>query len=282
MRLLLGEALRGLRSEPAAAVLSVIVVGLALYMPAMLYLASRAGELYSKEIRAQVKIRAYIQEDADGPFDGLVRQLETVAGIRKVTFRSRDDLLEELEEDLGEGLLAGLPGNPLPRAIDIQVWPSVATERGLDSLAAAIGRFPGIDEVAYGRAWAHRADRFFAQVQFFLGLVTILLSFLVLAITANIIRLIIRTRREAVGVWLLLGASPLYARVPYYVEGILTGTAGALVSLGLLFGTYRWLHAYIPTLEFFTAVEAVVFVAVAIGVALFGAILAARRRIVPL
>ena len=43
MRILLGEAWRGLRSEPAAAVLSVIVVGLALYIPSGLYLASRAA-----------------------------------------------------------------------------------------------------------------------------------------------------------------------------------------------------------------------------------------------
>jgi cell division protein FtsX len=104
----------------------------------------------------------------------------------------------------------------------------------------------------------------------------------VLAIAANIIRLIIRTRRESIGVWLLLGASPMYARMPYYIEGALAGLAGGLVSLLLLYFTCTWLSGFVPAFQFFTAGEAVTFLLVAVGTALSGAILAARRQIVPL
>ena len=282
MRILLGEAWRGFRAEPAAALLSVVVVGLALYIPAALYLASETGERYSRQIRAQVKLRVYLREDADAPFDALIAQMRLLPQVRDAQYRNRDELLAELETELGEGLLAGLPSNPLPRAIDVRVVPEAATEARLDSLAQTLGLFPEVDEVIYGRAWAHQADRFFAQVEFFLGLVTVLLSILVLAIAANIIRLIIRTRREAIGVWLLLGASPLYARLPYYIEGVVAGTAGGLISLGLIFGTSRWLAAYIPAFHFFTTPEILVFLGIAIAVSLVGAVLAARRQIVPL
>ena len=282
MRILVGEAWRGLRSEPATALLSVVVVGLALYIPAMLYLATQAGDRFSQQIRSQVKLRAYLREDAPGPFLELTRRLDEMPQVRKATFRDRQDLLTELESELGEGLLDGLPGNPLPRAIDITVRPDFATETALDSLAAALDRLPEVEEVVYGRAWAHRADRFFSQVRFFLGLITVALALLVLAIASNIIRLIIRNRREAIGVWLLLGASPLYARLPYYIEGALAGLAGALVTLALLYGTCTWLAAVVPTFEFFTSAEAAVVVLLAVGTAVFGAVLAARRQIVPL
>jgi cell division transport system permease protein len=282
VRILLGEAWRGLRSEPAAALLSVIIVGLALYIPSTLYLAAQAGEQYSRQIRAQVKLRAYLKEAADGPFDGLVRQLETLGSVRSATYMSREELLAELEADLGEGLLEGLPGNPLPRAIDIRVWPEAASEVQLDSLAHTVELFPDVEEVVYGRVWAHRADRFFTDLQFFLGLITALLALLVLAIAANTIRLIIRTRREAIGVWLLLGASPLYARMPYYIEGATAGLAGGLVTLSLLYATQTWLSRYVPAFNFFTSLELAVFLLLAIAMALVGAVLAARRQIVPL
>lgn len=282
MRILVGEAWRGLRSEPGAALLSVIVVGMSLYIPAMLYLATQAGDRFSQQIRSQVKLRAYLREDAPGPFDELTRQLDLLPQVRKATFRDRDDLLTELESELGEGLLDGLPGNPLPRAIDVTVKPDYATETSLDSLARALGQLDQVEEVVYGRAWAHRADRFFSQVRFFLGWITGCLALLVLAIASNIIRLIIRNRREAIGVWLLLGATPLYARLPYYIEGALTGLAGALVTLVLLYGTCHWLATVVPTFTFFTATEASVFTLLAVGTALFGALLAARRQIEPL
>jgi cell division transport system permease protein len=248
----------------------------------MLYLSAQAGDRFGRQIRAQVKLRAYLLEDADGPFDAVAREFEALPQVRKATFRNRDDLLSELEAELGEGLLAGLPGNPLPRAIDVQVHPKYATQPSLDSLADLLSTFPSVDEVVYGRAWAHRADRFFTQVRFFLGVITVALALLVLAIASNIIRLIIRNRREAIGVWLLLGASPLYARLPYYIEGALAGLAGALVTLSLLYATFLWLSQYVPVFVFFTPVETAGFMVTAVGMALIGAILAARRRILPL
>jgi cell division transport system permease protein len=282
MRILLGEAWRGLRSEPGTALLSVVVVGMALYIPSMLYLSARAGDRFSQQIRSQVKMRVYLHEDADGPFDAFIAEMEAMPPVRKATFRDRDDLLKELESDLGAGLLDGLPGNPLPRAIDVTVKPDFATESALDSLASELQRHPEVEEVVYGRAWAHRADRFFSQLRYFLGVITLLLAVLVLAIASNIIRLIIRNRREAIGVWLLMGASPLYARLPYYIEGALAGLAGALVTLSLLYASCAWLSVFVPNFAFFTAGEAVTFTLLAVGMALFGAILAARRQIIPL
>lgn len=282
MRLLFGEAWRGLRSEFAAAMLSVIIVALALYIPACLYLASQAGERYSQQIRSQVKVRIFLKETAEGPFEPLMRQVESIPGVRGVTFMDRQALLTELEAELGEGLLAGLPGNPLPRAIDVEVSEGIATQVGLDSLSGTLSEFDEVEEVVYGRAWAHRADRFFSDVRFFLGLVTAVLSFLVLAMAANIIRLIIRTRRESIGVWLLLGASPLYARLPYYIEGAMTGLSGALITLGMLYGTFVWLGAYVPTLEFLSVAETLIFLGVSVAMSLVGAVLAGRKQIVAL
>jgi cell division transport system permease protein len=94
--------------------------------------------------------------------------------------------------------------------------------------------------------------------------------------------LIIRTRREAIGVWLLLGATPVYARMPYYIEGAISGLGGAVFALGLSYVTFAWVRNHVPTLQFFTLAEMVTFLIVAVLMALVGAVSAARRRIVPL
>jgi len=282
MRILFGEAWRGLRSEPTAAIISVLVVGLALYIPAMLYLSSEAGGQYARQIQAQVKIRAYIKDPPGEPPQSLQSRMKALGSVRATRLLSPDSLLAELEAELGGDLLRGLPDNPLPWAVEISVAKGRTSEAALDSLANVLAAFPEVDDVVYGRQWARQAERFFADVRWFLGVVTVGLSLLVFAIAANIIRLIIRARRTAIGVWLLLGATPLYARVPYYIEGAVAGFGGAVFSLLLAYVSYLWLRLYVTTFRFFTGMEILAFFGIAIIMGLLGAVVAARRRIVPL
>jgi cell division transport system permease protein len=282
MRILLGEAWRGLRAEPLAAVIAAVVVGLALYIPAMLFLLSRAGERYGAELQAQVKLRAYVHEGIAPESTELLGQVRALPGVKSARWLDRDMLLAELEGEFGADLTEGLPANPLPDAVEISVQPGFGGEDELAALAARVEALTGVDDVVYGRAWAHQAERFFGDLRVGLGVLVVLLSVLVLAIASNTIRLTIRTRREAIGVWLLLGASPLYARIPYYIEGAIAGLAGALFTLALVGATAIWLRHYIPTLDFFSVSEAALFLAIAIAMSLVGAVAAARRHIVPL
>jgi len=282
VRILLGEAWRGLRSEPLAALLGAIVVGLALYIPAMLYLVSEAGERYGRELQAQVKLRAYLDDSVVPPATDLLGSVQALPGVKSARWLDRTLLLAELENELGANLTEGLPANPLPNAVEVSVLPNHATEAELAALASRLDRLTGVQDVVYGQLWAQKADRFFTDVRIVLGVITVFLSILVLAIAANIIRLTIRTRRESIGVWLLLGASPLYARMPYYIEGTTAGLAGALFTLVLTYGTVTWAGGYVPTLSFFTPLEVGLFVLIAVAMALVGAVAAARRHIVPL
>lgn len=282
MRILIGEAWRGLRSEPLAALLGAIVVGLALYIPAMLYLVSQAGERYGRELQAQVKLRLYVNESVQPPGTELIRLVQLQPGVKSARWLDRAVLLAELENEFGANLTEGLPANPLPDAVEVSVLPSHAAEADLAALASRLRLFPGVVDVVYGQLWAQKADRFFNDVRVVLGIVTAFLSILVLAIASNIIRLTIRTRRDSIGVWLLLGASPLYARIPYYIEGAAAGLAGAVFTLALTYGTVNWVRMYVPTLLFFSRMEIGLFVLIAVAMALVGAIAAARRHIVPL
>jgi cell division transport system permease protein len=258
-----------------------LMVGLALYIPAVLYMAADAGERYSRQIQAQVKMRAYLDDDQT-PLGPVRQEIDTLAAVDSTHVLLQQDLLAELEAELGQGLLAGLPENPLPNAIEITIRPGHTSDSALEALAGVIQTLPGVDEVVYGRQWAQKAHAFFSQVRWFLVVVTVGLSLLVLAVAANTIRLIIRTRREAIGVWLLLGATPVYARMPYYIEGAISGLGGAVFALGLSYVTFAWVRNHVPTLEYFTLAEMVTFLIVAVLMALVGAVSAARRRIVPL
>jgi cell division transport system permease protein len=74
----------------------------------------------------------------------------------------------------------------------------------------------------------------------------VLLGAMILIIS-NTLQLTIASRREEIEIMQFVGASPLYIRVPFYMEGILQGLLGAAIAVGLLFLLHRVVLLYIPS-----------------------------------
>jgi cell division transport system permease protein len=53
---------------------------------------------------------------------------------------------------------------------------------------------------------------------------------------ANTIRITIYAKRENIEIMNLMGATPLFIKIPFVIEGLLQGLMGALLSLIILFG----------------------------------------------
>jgi len=63
---------------------------------------------------------------------------------------------------------------------------------------------------------------------------------------ASVVRLTAFLYREEIAIMRLVGATEFYIRGPFYVEGLLQGILGSVLSLAGLYGAYAALN---PTLE---------------------------------
>src|SRR6185369_6186125 len=61
--------------------------------------------------------------------------------------------------------------------------------------------------------------------------------------TASVIRLTAYLHHEEISILRLVGATEFYIRGPFYAEGLLQGTLGALLALAGLYGAYHLVHA---------------------------------------
>jgi cell division transport system permease protein len=126
-----------------------------------------------------------------------------------------------------------LPSNPLPASFD------VAPVRGEDTEAIALdvrqSKLAAVDEVRYGKEVSQRILAIARAIQIvFLIAVFVLLAASTILI-ANTIRLSVHARRREIEVMKLVGASNWYVRGPFMLEGLLTGLAGSLAAVVLLF-----------------------------------------------
>ena len=146
-----------------------------------------------------------------------------------------------LNEVVGE-----LDENPFPASFECTVTPRVAQSSVFAGEVASLRAIPGVDQVQLDWDWVRRLRRLVdvVNVAGFVagGILAIAAAFTI----ANVIRLTMMLYREEIEIMRLVGATERIIRGPFLIEGLLQGTLGALVAVGLLFGAYELARRLIP------------------------------------
>jgi len=190
----------------------------------------------------RIRITAYLAESVTA--DGARRLRDQIGGLEEVqavSFRSKEEALKALEGKLPArtGLLKGLPRNPLPASLEIQLKPPFRDKAGIDRLAAKLKGVSEIADLQYGAEWIERFSAFLALLQVLGAGGSVLLLLTAFLIVAHTMRLNIFSRREEIEIMRAVGATSLFIRAPFYLKGIFQGLAGAGLAWGLLFVLFQ-------------------------------------------
>ena len=190
----------------------------------------------------RIRVTAYLGGSPDQ--EQMTRLREKVRGfeeVMEVKVRSKEEALKLLEEKIPERkeLLRGLPRNPLPASLEIRLKGEYQSSEGAQSLARKLRGIPEIEEIQYGSDWLERFSAFMALLKGLgLGLGALLLLSTIVVIS-NTIRLNIFARREEIEIMRSVGATGLFIRAPFYLEGLLQGFLGAVLALAVLFALFQ-------------------------------------------
>jgi cell division transport system permease protein len=237
----MASALRRFARAPLLTVVSVLVIGVTLSLPAALYLILNNLNTVAGRLNAEPQVSVYLALDADDASVKVVEtQLKANPAIAKVRFVSKDEALAEMKRVTGlEDVMQALDRNPLPHAFVVR-----ARNTGpdaLESLRTQLAKLPRVDSVTVDSAWAKRLAGLNAAGEKVVLLLVVLLGVALLAVTGNTIRLQVLTQREEIEVGRLIGATNAFVRRPYLYFGALQGLAGGLLALGLALGGLAWL-----------------------------------------
>lgn len=191
-----------------------------------------------EEWRSRIRITVYLVDSMKG--EQISRFQEKIRGygeVQEVSYRSKEEALKTLEERLQgrKGLLKGLPRNPLPASVEIQLKPEHQNSIGVQRLVEKLRGLPQIEDLQYGSEWVEKFSAFIVLLQVLgLALGGLLLASTIFVIS-NTIRLNIFARREEIEIMRSVGATGLFIRAPFYIEGILQGFVGASLAVLMLF-----------------------------------------------
>jgi cell division transport system permease protein len=235
IRTLFAEALRSIGANVSTTVASALSVLIGMFLIGVFIGLGTWLVSWSDDKKRELAVHVFIADRATTKQVNELRVLlesdERVkpGGIR---FISKAEALEIMRKRNPE-LTANLASNPLPASFD------VVPVRGEDTEGIATGvqkaRLAAVDEVRYGKEVSQRILAIARAIQIvFLIAVFVLLAASTILI-ANTIRLSVHARRREIEVMKLVGASNWYVRGPFMLEGLLTGLAGSIAAVLLLF-----------------------------------------------
>lgn len=221
--------------------LTVLVIAIALALPAGLsVLASNARSL-SASWQGAVDVTVYLKMDVDeARARELARTIEARDDVSRVTFVSREQALEEFRADSGFGdALDALGENPLPHLLVVR--PASGIEGNVEALAASLRKLEDASLVQLDTLWVTRLRAMLALARRLIGIVAILLGAGVLLVVGNTIRLEIYNRRTEIEIVKLVGASNGFVRRPFIYLGFVYGLAGGVLAALLVWLAERLL-----------------------------------------
>ncbi len=221
-----------LSRQPLANVLTILVIGIALALPACLQVLVANVRAASGDWSAAVDVSVYLKQSvAERDAKAVAERIRQRRDVGSVEFISADAALREFREFSGFGpALDALSENPLPHALVVRPAAEFVTPAHVEALAEDLRRLPEIELVQLDTAWVSRLYAMLDLARRTALLAGLLLGVGVMVIVGNTIRLDIQNRREEIEVSKLVGGSDAFVRRPFLYSGVWYGLGGGLVA----------------------------------------------------
>lgn len=240
------RALLNLRQNIFVNVVTIGTITLALLIVALFLLVFVNLENAVGNWSERVQVTVYFDRDMDAREQVELRtKIVAIPGADRVTYVSRDEALKRFKSRLRgqETLLEGVRPEILPTSFEITLKRSSRDTQEVEAFVTVLKRIPGISEVQYGEEWVKRFNAFLNFMRLLGALLGSFLLIAVVFIVSNTIKLTIYARRDELEVMALVGATRLFIKAPFLIEGIVQGCAGSLFAIGMLLGLYEgFLH----------------------------------------
>ncbi|MGH1505113.1 MAG: cell division protein FtsX [Acidimicrobiales bacterium] len=237
--------------NPSLTLATVLTVAVSLALLGSALLISKGIDGLNTQFRDNVEFIVWIEPDATPEQVAFVeRALDGSEGVKSSRYVDRDETFSEFQE-FWEGnptVIETVTPEQLPTRFD--VVPVVPDLPVVEGLGAEFAGLPGVRDVKFASEYIKQLNtltNFASNAILVAAVVSALASGMLMY---NTIRTALFARRREVEVMRLVGASNWFIRVPFMLEGLVQGVAGAGIAGLVVFGLNRLLRNQIVGVDF--------------------------------
>ena len=197
-----------------------------------------------------VTITVFFDEGtSDERIDEIGEEILAMDGVIGLKYASAEEALEEYIDEYMAGNEEAAEGlgddNPLINSANYEVYMDDISMQ--EEMADAIEEMDDIRQVNQSVIAANILTDFNRLLAYASIAIMAILLCVAIFLISNTIRVGIAVRSEEIGIMKMIGASNLFVRAPYMIEGIIIGLVGSILPLILLYFMYQKIVSYIMT-----------------------------------
>lgn len=261
MSLVLRETALAFRRAPLLSALSVTTVAFSLFVFGLFGLVAVNIRRTIGNVAERVEVVAYLKRGTDIETVTLAAQdIEAFPEVLRVVHVTEEDALARARHDLVEfkDIFQDLESNPLPASLDVRLKPEFRDAVHAAAVADRLRAYPFIDDVRFGQDWVEKLDRLRNIAGAVGAVVGAAFALVAIIIIGTTIRMAVLQRSQEIAIMRLVGATDGFIRRPFLLEGLLKGLLGGLGAVGLCYGAYALIDAYLLRASFFTVAQALI------------------------
>ena len=203
------------------------------------------------QVEERVEIRAFLSDSADiEQVAAAMKDIGEFPEVSRVDYVSREQALVRARKEMGE-FADVFEAGVLPASIEVQLRPGQRSPTVVKSVADRMKTYAFVDDVRYGEEWVAKLYKL-RNIATVAGL-TLGVAFAAVAviIIGATIRMMVLARAKEISIMRLVGATDMYIRLPFLIDGLIKGVLGGLLALLLVWLTNRVINQYFIETIFF-------------------------------
>ncbi|MEP6550776.1 MAG: permease-like cell division protein FtsX [Gemmatimonadales bacterium] len=245
------EALTASRRAPLLSALGVVTIAFSLFAFGLFGLVAINIRKALDQVEERVEVRAFVSDSADiEQVAAAMKDIGEFPEVQRVDYVSQEKALERARREMGE-FADVFEAGVLPASIEVHLRPGMRSPAYVRSVADKMKTYQFIDDVRYGEEWVEKLYRLrnIASVSgIALGVAFAVVAIIIIGAT---IRMTVLARAKEISIMRLVGATDMFIRLPFLIDGLVKGVAGGLLALVFVWIANRVVNEYFMQTIFF-------------------------------
>ena len=237
---LLTEGVKNTWRHKMTAFTAIFSLFIALYIVGLLATTGNNTHKVLHYLRSKYKIEVFFKQDVSNEEAvGLIHRIKKIKGVRTATIIEKEDAMRIFKDQFGENITDILGYNPLPVSAVVNVDRTRRNPLRVEPIIKEIRTIDRVEEIRYQGNLINKIEMNYKRVSdrfpYFSGIII----FIAVLIIYNTIKLSVYSRRDLIRSLQLIGATRLFVKLPFIIEGIFIGLISVILVFPALMGTVK-------------------------------------------
>ena len=237
---LLTEGVKNTWRHKMTAFTAIFSLFIALYIVGLLATAGNNTHKVLHYLRSKYKIEVFFKQDVSNEEAvGLIHRIKKIKGVRTATIIEKEDAMRIFKDQFGENITDILGYNPLPVSAVVNVDRTRRDPLRVEPIIKEIRTIDRVEEIRYQGNLINKIERNYKRVSDRFPYFSSIIIFIAVLIIYNTIKLSVYSRRDLIRSLQLIGATRLFVKLPFIIEGIFIGLISVILVFPALMGTVK-------------------------------------------